>query len=491
MMAINHQESSDKSMKDDVKDSLSTPTTDKKLKTINPATEEVLNEYTIISKEQLNDTVKKSKNAFLEWKKDIDKRADFLYAFAKELRKNKENLAKTATQEMGKAIKEARSEVEKCAWAIEYFADHGKIFATGEVVNTDARKSIIIFEPLGVIGSIMPWNFPYWQGLRFAAPSLMVGNTIVLKPASATMQCGIEIEKTFEKAGVPDGVFQALVGDSSMAETLIDSDGISAVTFTGSVPVGAKVAQRATSQLKKTVLELGGSDPFIVCEDADIEKASTGAVKGRFINCGQSCIASKRFIVTKKVANEFIEKFVQKTEKLKVGDPLSDDTDIGPVVSAKSLENMEGIVNRTLKEGAELLTGGERIKNKGYFFSPTILKNVLPHMEIAQEEVFGPVAPIITADDEREAITIANDSKFGLGASIWTQDLDKAETLSSLVQSGIVTVNSVVVSDPRVPFGGVKNSGFGRELSRYGMLEFVNIKSVRFYDQLIYEHHVE
>jgi succinate-semialdehyde dehydrogenase/glutarate-semialdehyde dehydrogenase/succinyl-CoA reductase len=491
MMAINRQESSDKSMKDGVKDSLSTPTTDKKLKTINPATEEVLNEYTIISKEQLNDTVKKSKNAFLEWKKDIDKRADFLYAFAKELRKNKENLAKTATQEMGKAIKEARSEVEKCAWAIEYFADHGKIFATGEVVNTDARKSIIIFEPLGVIGSIMPWNFPYWQGLRFAAPSLMVGNTIVLKPASATMQCGIEIEKTFEKAGVPDGVFQALVGDSSMAETLIDSDGISAVTFTGSVPVGAKVAQRATSQLKKTVLELGGSDPFIVCEDADIEKASTGAVKGRFINCGQSCIASKRFIVTKKVANEFIEKFVQKTEKLKVGDPLSDDTDIGPVVSAKSLENMEGIVNRTLKEGAELLTGGERIKNKGYFFSPTILKNVLPHMEIAQEEVFGPVAPIITADDEREAITIANDSKFGLGASIWTQDLDKAETLSSLVQSGIVTVNSVVVSDPRVPFGGVKNSGFGRELSRYGMLEFVNIKSVRFYDQLIYEHHVE
>jgi acyl-CoA reductase-like NAD-dependent aldehyde dehydrogenase len=484
------QESSDKSMKD-VKDSLSTPTTDKKLKTINPATEEVLNEYTIISKEQLNDTVKKSKNAFLEWKKDIDKRADFLYAFAKELRKNKEKLAKTATQEMGKAIKEARSEVEKCAWAIEYFADHGKIFATGEVVNTDARKSIITFEPLGVVGSIMPWNFPYWQGLRFAAPSLMVGNTIVLKPASATMQCGIEIEKTFDKAGVPQGVFQTLVGDSSIAETLVDSDRISAVTFTGSVPVGAKVAQRATSKLKKTVLELGGSDPFVVCEDADIEKASTGAVKGRFINCGQSCIASKRFIVVKKVANEFIEKFVQKTEGLKVGDPLSDNTDIGPVVNAKSLENMEGIVNRTIKEGAELLTGGERIKNKGYFFRPAILRNVLPHMEIAQEEVFGPVAPIIIANDEKEAITIANDSKFGLGASIWTQDLDKAETLSSLIESGIVTVNSVVVSDPRVPFGGVKNSGFGRELSRYGMLEFVNIKSVRFYDQLIHNHHVE
>src|ERR687885_415075 len=376
-------------MKNGVKDSASatTATNNRKLKTTNPATEEVLNEYELISKEQLNDTVKQSKNAFLEWKQDIDKRADFLYAFAKEFRKNKENLAKTATQEMGKAIKESRSEVEKCAWTIEYFADHGKIFANDEVVNTDARKSIITFEPLGVIGSIMPWNFPYWQGLRFAAPSLMIGNTIVLKPASATMQSGIEIEKTFDNAGVPQGVFQTIVADSSAAETLIDSDGISAVTFTGSVPVGAKVAQRATSQLKKTVLELGGSDPFIVCEDADIEKTSTGAVKGRFINCGQSCIASKRFIVTKKVANEFIEKFVQKTEKLKVGDPLSDDTDIGPLVNAKSLENMEGIVNRTVKEGAELITGGwekERIKNKGYFFAPTILKNVLPNMEIAQ-----------------------------------------------------------------------------------------------------------
>ena len=476
----------------DAKDSLSASSaTAKKLMTVNPATEEILNEYTIISADQLNEKVKNSKNVFFEWKNDIDKRADFLYGFANELRKTKENLAKTATQEMGKAIKESRSEVEKCAWTVEYYADHGKIFANDEVVNTDARKSIITFQPLGVIGSIMPWNFPYWQGLRFAAPSLMVGNTIVLKPASATMQCGLEIERTFEKAGVPQGVFQTLVGDSSIAETLIDSDNISAVTFTGSVPVGAKVAKRSTSQLKKTVLELGGSDPFIVCGDADIEKASTGAVKGRFINCGQSCIASKRFIVTKNVANEFVEKFVQKVERLKVGDPLSDDTDIGPVVNAKSLENMEGIVNRTSKEGAELLTGGERIKNKGYFFSPTIFKNVLPHMEIAQEEVFGPIAPIITAEDEKEAIRIANDSKFGLGASIWTQDLEKAETLSSWVQSGIVTVNNVVVSDARVPFGGVKNSGFGRELSRYGMLEFVNIKSVRFYDQLIYEHHVE
>ncbi|MFL6440631.1 MAG: aldehyde dehydrogenase family protein, partial [Nitrososphaeraceae archaeon] len=285
--------------------------------------------------------------------------------------------------------------------------------------------------------------------------------------------------------------FQTLVGDSSIAESLIDSD-INAVTFTGSVPVGAKVAQRATSQVKKTVLELGGSDPFIVCEDADIEKASNGAIKGRFINCGQSCIASKRFIVTKKIANEFIEKFLQKTEKLKVGDPLSDDTDIGPLVNASGLEKIESQVKDSVKEGAEVLTGGEHMDGrKGYFYRPTVLKNVTPKMHIAQEEVFGPVAPIIVAADEVEAIKIANDSEYGLGASVWTQDLDKAERLSSSIESGIVSVNNVVASDPRVPFGGVKKSGFGRELSRYGMLEFVNIKSVRFYDQLIHNHHVE
>ncbi|MGB8163241.1 MAG: NAD-dependent succinate-semialdehyde dehydrogenase [Nitrososphaeraceae archaeon] len=464
--------------------------TETKLRTVNPTTEAILNEYDIMTKEQIDAKVKTSRTAFSEWRNDIDKRVDFLYSFANELRKNLENLARTATREMGKAIKESRSEVEKCAWAIEYFADNGKIFASDEVVNTDARKSIIAFEPLGVIGSIMPWNFPYWQALRFAAPSLMAGNTIVLKPASATMQCGIEIERTFNKSGLANGVFQTLIGDSSIAETLIDSD-INAVTFTGSVQVGGKVAQRATSQLKKTVLELGGSDPFIVCEDADLEKASSGAVKGRFINSGQSCIASKRFIVVRKIANEFIEMFVQKTQKLKVGDPMSNETDIGPLVNINSLNNMESLVAQSVEEGAELLTGGERTDSKGFFYPPTVLKNVSPNMRIASEEVFGPIAPVIIAEDEKEAMKVANDSKYGLGASIWTQDLDKAERMSRIVESGIVTVNNVVISDPRVPFGGIKNSGFGRELSKYGMLEFVNIKSVRFYDQLIHNHYVE
>ena len=458
--------------------------------TVNPTSGQILNEYENMTKENINELVRRAREAFSDWKKDIQKRADSLYAFADEIRKNKENLAVTATREMGKAIKESRSEIDKCAWTIEYYADNGKIFTSDEIVNTDARKSVIIFEPIGVIGSIMPWNFPYWQALRFAAPSLMAGNTIVLKPASATMQCGIEIEKAFINAGIPRGIFQTMIGDSSTAETLIDSE-INAVTFTGSVQVGGKVAQRATSQLKKTVLELGGSDPFIVCEDADIEKASTGAVKGRFINCGQSCIASKRFIITKKIAGEFIEKFVSKTEKLRVGDPLLDDTDIGPLVNSKSLNNIETLVSKSVKEGAEVATGGERYNSKGFFYRPTILKKVSPKMEVASEEVFGPIAPVITVEEEKDAIKVANNSKYGLGASIWTQDLENAEKLSRSIESGIVTVNNVVISDPRVPFGGIKNSGFGRELSRYGMLEFVNVKSIRFYDQLVLNHHVE
>jgi succinate-semialdehyde dehydrogenase/glutarate-semialdehyde dehydrogenase/succinyl-CoA reductase len=459
--------------------------------TINPTTEEILNKYTIMTKENVSAVVKKARDAYKEWVKDLEKRIDSLYHVAQELRKNKENLSRTATNEMGKAIKEARAEIDKCVWAIEYFADNGKNFIHDESFNTDARKSIIKFEALGVIASIMPWNFPYWQALRFAAPSLIAGNTIVLKPASATMQCGIEIEKTFDKAGLSEGIFKTVIGDSSVAEILVDSD-VNAVTFTGSVPVGAKVAQRATSQLKKTVLELGGSDPFIVCADADIEKASTGAVKGRFINCGQSCIASKRFIVVKNIANEFIEKFIQKTEKLKVGDPSSDDTDLGPLVNAKALKTIESQVNDSIKEGAEVLTGGEqKVVSKGYFYKPTILGNITPNMRIVNEEVFGPVAPILIAENENEAIKLANDSEFGLGASIWTQDLENAEVLSSIIKSGIVSVNNVVVSDPRVPFGGIKKSGFGRELSRYGMLEFVNIKSIRLYDQLIHEHYVE
>jgi acyl-CoA reductase-like NAD-dependent aldehyde dehydrogenase len=459
--------------------------------TTNPATGEIVQKYENVTKEVIAEKSKKSKQVFHEWKKDLSKRTSYLHDFAQQLRKDKEQLSKTATIEMGKVIKESRSEIEKCAWAIEYFADNGSIFATSEIINADARKTVIAFEPIGTIASIMPWNFPYWQALRFAAPSLMIGNTTVLKPSSVTIQCGIEIENTFNKVGIPEGVFQTLVGNSDIVKPLIDSEYIDGVTFTGSVNVGSKVAQMATANIKKTVLELGGSDPFIVLDDADIDKSSTAAVKGRFINCGQSCIASKRFIIDKKIENEFIESFVQKVEKLKVGDPLSDSSDIGPLVNMDGLNRISQIVNDAVQQGAEILTGGNQKEGKGYFYEPTVLRNITTKMNIAQEEVFGPVAPVITVNDEKEAVEIANDTKYGLGASLWTQDLDRAEKLSNFIQSGLVSINNVVASDPRVPFGGIKKSGFGRELSRYGMLEFVNIKTIRYYDELMHQHHVE
>jgi len=462
----------------------------KKIRTVNPANGQVLAEYDNMTNEEIKSIIQKSQNAFEEWKKDIGKRSIFMHKLSAQLRKDREKLAAIATQEMGKPIKESRLEIDKCAWAVEFYAYNGELYLSGEALNSDAIKTMISYQPLGIIGSIMPWKFPYWQALRFAAPSMMAGNTVVLKPSSATMQCGIEIEKMMEKLDSYDNVFRTLIGDSKVAETLIDSE-IDGVTFTGSVEIGAKVAQRATSQLKKCVLELGGSDPFIVLEDADIEKATTGAVRGRFLNCGQSCIASKRFIISKKIANDFIEKFIRKTEDLKIGDPMSDDTDIGPLSTEKGVETIEDMVKDAVDEGAEILTGGERIRDKGAYYKPTILGNINQKMRIANEETFGPVAPITIFENEIDAIKIANDSEFGLGASIWTRNLDKAEKFSKLIESGIVTVNNMVSSDPRVPFGGIKNSGFGRELSRYGMLEFVNIKSIRYYDHLLPAHYVE
>ena len=458
--------------------------------TVNPATEESISNYSAMDKNKVSQIVDNSKTVFPVWKKDYEKRRGVVYNLAEYLRKNKMELAKIATKEMGKVLKESLSEVEKCAWVLEFYADNGSNFIAEEVLNTDARKSFITFEPLGVIGSIMPWNFPYWQALRFVAPCLMAGNTIVMKPSRVTTQCGIELEKACKEAGFPDGVFQTVVGSVDTANHLIDSD-VNAVTFTGSTKAGASVGKRASSLLKKCVLELGGSDPFIVLEDADIEKAANGAVKGRFINCGQSCIASKRFFVSKKIADKFIQSFVKQASRLKVGDPMTMENDIGPLVNKEALDNISSIVENAKNKGAEILLGGSKIDGKGHYYSPTILTNIKPDMRVATEETFGPVAPITVVEDENEAINLANDIEFGLGASIWTEDLKKAEKLSRQIESGIVSVNNVVISDPRIPFGGIKHSGFGRELSRYGMLEFVNIKSVRFYDQLIHHHYVE
>ena len=458
--------------------------------TVNPATGEDIANYSAMDKNQVFDLVGKAKRAYPEWKKDYEKRRGYVYNLVEYLKKNKTELAKVATSEMGKPLKESIGEVEKCAWALEFYADHGDSFLSDEVLNTDARKSFLTFEPLGVIGSIMPWNFPYWQALRFAAPCLMAGNVIVMKPSRVTMQSGIEIEKAFTESGMPDGIFQTVVGSVESANHLIDSD-VNAVTFTGSTNAGAKVGERAAKHLKKCVLELGGSDPFIVLDDAIIEKAAEGAVKGRFINCGQSCVASKRFFVGKNIAEEFTELFIKKASQLKIGDPMSIETDIGPLASKDGLETISGIVEDAKEKGAEILLGGSQIEGKGFFYQPTILKNVKSNMRIAQEETFGPVAPITIVENESEAVKLANESEFGLGASIWTKDLAKADKMSRRIESGIVSVNNVVISDPRIPFGGIKHSGFGRELSRYGMLEFVNLKSVRFYDNLTHHHYVE
>jgi succinate-semialdehyde dehydrogenase/glutarate-semialdehyde dehydrogenase/succinyl-CoA reductase len=460
--------------------------------TVNPATGKSLKRYKSSTKADVDKAVTKAKKAFEKWHQlSPAKRAIYVERTAKTLRAQKEKLARIVTQEMGKPIKESLPEVAKCAWALEYYSENGPKFLNPEVAKTDATDSYVSFEPLGVIGSIMPWNFPLWQCIRFAAPSLMVGNTTVFKPSSITPQSGLALQNAFESTGMIPGCFGIVLGSAQVANYLIESDTV-AISFTGSVNAGQMVAQRASGQLKKFVLELGGSDPFIVLEDADIEASSTGAVAGRFINNGQSCIATKRIFVIRKVLDEFLERFVKKTKSLRVGDPLSPDTDIGPMVREDALKILDGQVKGSVRQGANVELGGERLRRKGSFYAPTILTNVTPEMRIMKEETFGPAVPVMGVKDENEAIRLANDSEFGLGASIWGTDTRRAEKVAREVSSGLVTVNNVVVSDPRMPFGGVRHSGIGRELSRYGMLEFTNMKSVRLYEKSPLAHaHVE
>ena len=432
--------------------------------------------------EQVKDCVRKARAGFEKWRKvPYSEREKLLAKVGGILKDRKHELAVAMTKEMGKIIRESEAEIVKCAWAFEFYADNAERFLSSEPVQTDAAKSYVAFDPLGVVAAIMPWNFPMWQLSRFAAPALSVGNTTVFKPASVTPQSGLNLEKAFDDAGFPTGCFKTILGDSRIADQLIDDPGTDAVTFTGSVSVGMKVGERAGRNLKKTVLELGGSDPFIVLGDADLEAATTGAVKGRFINCGQSCIAAKRFIVVKSVADQFTEQFVSKVKKLKVGDPMEADMDIGPMVQEKALKDVDAQVKTSVQMGATLETGGERISRRGFFYAPTVLTNVTTEMPVMKEEVFGPAAPIYVVRDSKEALTVANGTPFGLGASIWTQNLKDAGEYCREIQSGIVTVNNIVISDPRIPFGGVKKSGIGRELGRNGLLEFANAKAIRVY----------
>src|SRR5437016_3181913 len=447
------------------------------IETVNPANGKVLRRFRASTRTDVEKSVEKARKAFEKWRElSPAKRGEFLQRAARILRSRKDQLGRIMTLEMGKTIKESVPEVAKCAWALEYFAENGPKFLNPEAAKTDATDSYVAFEPLGVIGSIMPWNFPLWQCVRFAAPSLMVGNTAVFKPSSVTPQSGLQLQELFDSTGVPPGTFNVVLGSSEVASYLIEAN-TAAISFTGSVPAGQDVATQASSQLKKVVLELGGSDPFIVLEDADVEASSTGAVAGRFINNGQSCICAKRFFVAKKIADDFLDRFISKTKSLKVGDPLSPETDVGPMVREESLHKLDRQVKDSVRMGAKVETGGERLKRRGFFYAPTILTAVDREMPVMKEETFGPVAPVMIVKDDDEAVRYANNSEFGLGSSVWSRDIRRAERAARQLQAGMVTVNNIVVSDPRMPFGGVKKSGIGRELSRYGMLEFTNIKS--------------
>ncbi len=450
-----------------------------KIKTVNPATEEILAEYEAVSPEQVNHEVQDSRVIFEKiWKKfDISERAKLVRNLAHILDDRKKEFATIITNEMGKPISESIAEIEKCSRVCNFYADNCKKFLEPEFIETDAKDSYVRFDPLGVIGCIMPWNFPFWQVLRFCIPALLAGNTVVLKHSSVCPLSGNTIQKIIEETGFPKGVLRHLVGNYIVGEAIVKSN-VDAVSITGSTKAGKRVAEIASQKLHKFILELGGSDPFIVLKDADIDKAAQVGAKSRFLNNGQSCIAAKRFIVEHDVIDEFTKKFLEHVEKQVVGDPLDPKTTIGPLVRDNSRDVIVNQLGQSALKGAKVLLGGNVPQMKGFFFNPTVVGDVTPDMTISREEVFGPIAPIISARNATEAIKFANDTEFGLGSSIWSEKYAKENNLVKDIDAGMVFVNSMVISDPRVPFGGIKNSGVGRELSNYGLKEFVNVKSV-------------
>jgi len=443
----------------------------KKLFSINPATEEIFGEFPILNEDELENKINLSHEAFKKWKKvPFSEKKVLMKKVGKILLLHKQKFAKMITMEMGKNIEESTSEVEKCATLCEFLAGSAEVILKEEIIKTEAEESYIRFEPLGVIFSIMPWNYPFWQVFRAAVPALMVGNTMLLKLASNVPQTSQLIEKIFIEAGFPKGVFQNLLIDSSISEQVIKNNYIRGVTLTGSEKAGSTVASLAGASIKKSILELGGSDPFIVLDDADIKKASLVATSARLSVSGQVCISAKRFIIQKKIANEFILELTKDFEEI--------ENKISPLSGKKILETIEDQVNTSVKMGAKIITGGKRIAKKGYFYPPTIIADVTKKMPLYFEEAFGPVATIFIVEDDAEAIKIANDTKFGLGASVWTNNKKRAQLFIEELESGSVFINNKVTSNIRLPFGGSKNSGYGRELSSYGLKEFVNIKTV-------------
>ena len=445
---------------------------------VNPFTEEVMKKYLVMGTRELNGQVGLSREAFQKWRAvPVADRAMLLQKLAEVLRSEKRRYAELITAEMGKPIKDAVAEVEKCAVQADYYAGNAASFLMPEDIKTEAKKSYVTFQPLGIVLAIMPWNFPFWQAFRFAVPAITAGNVVLLKHASNVPQTAIAIEEAFARAGFPENVFKTVLIDAPEALRLIDDDLVDAVSLTGSNRAGEEIGAHAGRKIKKVVLELGGSDPYIVLDDADVEKAGRMAANARMINTGQSCIAAKRFIVMSSVADEFVKHFMARINEMKLGDPMDEETDIGTVARKDILDNLKEQLRDAKAKGARVLMGGQTF-TKGLFFTPCAVINTKPDMKLLTEEVFGPIAPIIVVKSEDEAITVANRTEFGLGASIWSRNTGRAERLAARIEAGTVTINDMVKSDPRLPFGGVKKSGIGRELSHYGLKEFVNVKTI-------------
>jgi succinate-semialdehyde dehydrogenase/glutarate-semialdehyde dehydrogenase len=449
------------------------------IESINPATGEKLKEFAAFDDAEIERRLKRAGQAFAHHRREpFAKRAQLMMAAASLLEQEKERLARTMTLEMGKLFRAAQEEIAKCIRGCRFYAENGERFLEDETAQTDAARSYVRYDPLGAVLAIMPWNFPFWQVFRFAAPALLAGNVGLLKHAANVPQCALAIEEIFCRAGFDEGIFQTLLIEAQQVEKVIVDPRVQAITLTGSEKAGSAVASTAARHIKKSVLELGGSDPFIVMPSSDFESTLRTAIKARTINNGQSCIAAKRFLVADEVYDEFLRQFVEGMRALKIGDPFDETTEIGPLATEHILQGVHEQVQKSIAAGAKLLTGGNRIHGPGFFYEPTVLVDIPSDSPAYREEIFGPVASLFRVRDAADAIEIANDTSFGLGASAWTNDRAEQELFASELETGMVFINAMVASDPRLPFGGVKRSGFGRELGVAGIREFTNAKTI-------------
>ena len=447
--------------------------------TINPATGEVVKKFDALTDAQVDEKISKAAKTFRSFRKtSFADRSRWMTRAAEIIEAEKEALGSLMTLEMGKTLGSAIAEAEKCAGTCRYYAQHAEKFMADEIIQTAASKSYIHYQPLGIVLAVMPWNYPFWQVFRFIAPGLMAGNVGLLKHASNVPQCALKIEDVLLRAGFPDGVFQTLLIGAAQVDRILNDPRVAAATLTGSEQAGIQVGVSAAKRIKKVVLELGGSDPFLIMPSANFEEAAATAVKARVLNNGQSCIAAKRFIVHEQIADQFEKEFIRRMEALKLGDPFDAKTDVGPLATADAVKDLQTDVQKTVDAGAKLLTGGKPVSGPGNFYPPTVLTNIPKESPAYREEFFGPVASIFRVKSIDEALAIANDSRFGLGASAWTNDPSERERFINDLEAGMVFINQMVASDPRVPFGGVKASGHGRELGPYGIREFTNAKTV-------------